>query len=133
VVGIGDDPLYSIAGYVPQATVMDQARIDLDQADIIQAFSFNSFSDARAIYEQGAHSLSVATIQLDTPLQRDMLARSVVSGKTQSGRDLVASLLSYTPARATTLDIVYPVSTEEGAPQCQAGGSIVPKTDGCKF
>lgn len=120
-------------GYTPQSNIVDHARIDLDQADVIQALKFNSFSTARDVYQKGGHSFAVATVMLATPLPRKMPARSVVSGTTISGVNLRASLLKDAPILATALDIVYPFfSEDEETPKCRVGGAMVRDTDGCK-
>jgi hypothetical protein len=127
---IGDETSgLQIAGYTPRQSVLDVARIDLDQKDIRQALSFNSFTNARDAYENGGHSFSVATITLDTPLPSEMSAKSIVLATTQSGQQLRASLWKDASLRASTIDVLY--SNEDSL--CQVGGAINPITEGCKY
>jgi hypothetical protein len=133
----GDSPIdYQLAGYRPFSpkVVMDAGRIDLDQADIEQAALFFAFSDARRIYHRGGHSFSVATLNLDTPMQRDMPERSIVLGTSESGTTIRASLLQDTPAFSSTIDVVYPVDDDDDdeAALCQVGGSLLPVRTGCE-
>lgn len=131
VIDPGEDPILSFAGYIPQTPTVDASRIDLDQAAILQAFSFLSFFDAQKIYEDGAHSFAVATIHLDTPLQRDMPSNSVVSAISQVNSTIRAYLSEDTFAGANSLTLVYPVPTDNDSIVCQVGGNLIPQLDGC--
>ncbi len=134
VIVAGDDDDGAVS-YHPHTSIRDQARIALDHADLSRALDFFSFDDARAIYERGGNSFSVATVTTDTPLPVDIMERSVVSGVSETGDEIRAFVLADTPATSTKIDIVYPVTEddEETGQLCQVGGKINPIKEGCEY
>jgi hypothetical protein len=121
-----------LAGYNALTLITDHALIDLDQSAIVRALNFNAFSTARDIYEQGAHSASVANMRLEAVLPSFVAEGSLVVGSTASGETIRASVLSNTQPGSITLSILYAVSSDENILKCQVRDDFVSITEGCK-
>ena len=95
-----------------------------------------SWTQALDIYEQGAHSKSVATVKLDKPVGTLLKKGTDVIGF--SGGDLIrevrGSLLEDVEATSFTLQIQYDTSSIQSRyNDCQVGGNPDPNIDGCKL
>ncbi|KAL3921049.1 MAG: hypothetical protein SGILL_002956 [Bacillariaceae sp.] len=136
LVVVGEQPgpgagLDSVAGgsYQPQTRILDQQRIGLDQQELTEKLDVLAFEDALALYQEGGHSGSVATISLITPSETSIQQRSIVLGTSEAGEPVRSVVQKYIPPLSTLMDVAYPVS--KGTLPCFVGGKADPITDGC--
>lgn len=124
-----------IAGYEPQSQVTDHNAIDLDQEEMEEQLDLDNdegFENALAIYSEGAHSKSVATVTLDAPLGSDIEKGTEITGTGVDGSMVVGKAYGDTASGATEVLIKYLTSDIQSMyVGCQVGASQSPVTDGC--
>ena len=102
-----------------------QAAIDLDQASIETQLALGtdaSFQNAKAIYQQGGHSKSYASIKLDTPLSSSISKGTVITGVTESGVEVSAKAYSDFNAGVTDIQVQYQTTDIQASyVTCQVG------------
>jgi hypothetical protein len=128
--GVGLDAVADGA-YQPQTRILDHQRIGLDFQEMAEKLDSLAFEDALAVYRNGGHSSSVATILLNAPLPTAVPVRSIVLGMSETGETIRGDVLTASSTQTTTMEVAYPV-TKDG-PYCFIGGKANPVTDGCKF
>lgn len=103
-----------------------QARIDLDQADIVDFVEAGDFTNAKAMYELGSHSKSVSPLTVTDGLPVAITQGSNLTGTNEAGDSVLvfAQGSNYT-AGATEINVQY---KDEG---CYVGASTDPETTGC--
>jgi hypothetical protein len=125
----------SIAGYEPRSLVTDHNAIDLDQDAMEKQLSLatdSSYLAAKAIYERGAFSKSVATVTLDTALTGPLNKDTKVLGTSVDGTEINGSLLEDIPSGSTMIKIQYDTTTLQSKyVGCQVGANPEPVLDGC--
>ncbi|KAL3924319.1 MAG: hypothetical protein SGILL_001118 [Bacillariaceae sp.] len=119
----------------PRSQVTDHNAIDLDQQLMQSQLALGtpqSYQTAQNIYEQGAHSKSVATVTLNSGLINAVTKGSSVTGTTASGQQVLGKSSSDYPVGATSIDIQYnTIDIQSAYVGCQVGASPTPNTDGC--
>jgi len=125
----------SIAGYEPGSLVTDHNALDLDQAAMETQLALGtaeSFSVAKALYTNGAHSRSLATVTLSSALSSPINADTPVTGKSVKGHDLKGIVYEDYSAGTSVIQIQYDVNTIQSTyVGCQVGANPDPITDGC--
>jgi hypothetical protein len=121
-----------------RTTQQTQAAIDLDQAMIQKYLSYGTdeaWLSAYAIYAQGAHSLSVATVNVNNGLDSAVKKGAPVVGFSTGARvtEVHGKLVEDYPANSPIIRIQYnTISVQDRYVGCQVGGSPTPNTDLCK-
>lgn len=113
-----------------------QAGIDLDQKEIQDLLGQDTpaFSQAKQVYEQGAHSKSVAKITTTSALTQDFEKGSKVTGKTADGEEVIGKLYSAAKSGESELLVQYKVGEDSlSYSTCTVGGSSEAVTTGCKY
>jgi hypothetical protein len=105
-----------------------QARIDLDQADIVDLVEAGDFTNAKAMYEEGSHSKSVSPLTVTDGLTVAITQGANLTGTNEDGESVLvfAQGSNYT-AGATEINVQY---KDEG---CYVGASTSPETTGCTY
>jgi hypothetical protein len=96
---------------------------------------YESYYAAEDVYREGAHSKSVAKLNLKTPLDTEIPAGSEVVGFTKTGGAQVKGrLLETAKANQTVVLVRYDVNEiQANYVNCQVGGSPAPETSGCEW
>ena len=113
---------------------LQQAAIDLDQAEMELLLAEGNFGAAQSLYENGANSKSVANLALSSPLPTTIPGGTTVTGVTTAGSTPVVSGKVFTDASAgsTSLQVQYTTSdSPSNHVGCRVGASSTPVTDGC--
>ena len=130
-----------IVGYQPRTQVTDVAALDVDQAVMEEELFLGRVPKARSIYEQGGHSKSYATLQLNRVLNpASYHSGTEVYGVTEKGSEVMGTLMepaAWGPnATRVTFKVVYETSDIQGEHVgCQVGALYSmgkAKLDGCK-
>lgn len=128
--GAGIDPVADGA-YQPQTrNLLDCQNIGLDQQEMVEHLQSLAMESALAMYQEGGHSASVATLFLSAPFPTSIKDRSIVLGVSETGEQVRGDVLMGSPAQSTTVGVTYSVSTD--GPHCYVGGKSNPVTEGCK-
>ena len=101
----------NVAGYEPLTEVNDLAAIDLDQSVIEKLVDFGLVDAARAMYEHGGHSQSIARIRLfnaDPPKMTIPMGTRVI-GITEKGDVVEAKLIEDVVWTDNSEEVVLPV------------------------
>ncbi|GKY97285.1 hypothetical protein MPSEU_000686900 [Mayamaea pseudoterrestris] len=119
-----------MAGFQTTVDVTDFARIDLDQQFInrqVDLATQDAFENAKSVYELGAFSKSIATIELTQAIGTSISAGANVVGQSESGNAVSGVTIKGTQTSDTTIQMQY---LSEG---CNVGGLAAssPVTDGC--
>ena len=88
--------------------------------------------EAYQVYERGAHSQSIATVTLSTPLPINVARGSDVSGMGLQGQEIIGTTHVDAPVGSTTLSILYTVHPDI-SDYCRVGGNPIPEFDGCTY
>lgn len=124
-----------IAGYEPKSRVTDHNALDLDQEAIEQQLSLSNpegYEAAFRIYTEGAHSKSVAEVELEGPLSEPVERGTLIMGFTSNGNQVAAQALEDTPSGAESLSVQYQISdSQKNYVWCRVGASVTPVTRGC--
>ena len=89
------------------------------------------FDVARAIYENGAFSKSIATLRLKAPLSFGVSKGSRVSGVADNGSAVGILVEDYT-AGAQIIQVQYQVGQKQNSySDCQVGANPNPNLSGC--
>lgn len=117
----------SLAGYDPISSVLDQARIDLDQRSIVidldqRAIEADMAEDglkfylAQSMYRLGAHSKSYAELTFNgttsTGLPQFVAEGTAMRGTTRTGVQVRGNALADAPAGSQTVMFLYTVGTD---------------------
>jgi hypothetical protein len=128
--GAGLDPVADGA-YQPQTrNLLDYQNIGLDRQEMVEHLENLAMESALAVYQEGGHSASVATLLLSAPFPTPIQDRSIVLGVSKTGEQVRGDVLMGSPAQTTSVEVTYPVSTD--GPHCYVGGKSNPVTEGCK-
>lgn len=131
----GRDLGVSFFTYEPKTSVTDHAAIDMDEKEIEDELNKRTsvgFSNARTIYNHGAHSRSYASLSLVLPVEEDIAYGTEVTGKSKSGAIISGTVEKNVEKGNDILWFLYSVSDVIGHHvDCQVGGSQNPITDGC--
>ena len=115
---------------------MDQREIELQ----LEVGTETSFGNARAIYENGAYSRSVAVLTLEQPLLVPITEGRVVVGTTgkmtgpnqKTPEQVQGTVLNDYAAGERVIKVLYQVSSnQETYSNCQVGANPNPNTAGC--
>mmetsp|Transcript_7559 Transcript_7559/g.15684 ORF Transcript_7559/g.15684 Transcript_7559/m.15684 type:complete len:511 (+) Transcript_7559:105-1637(+) len=121
--------------YEPDSLVTDHNAIDRDQAAIqieLAKQTADGFEKAKAIYEKGGNSKSVAYIKLDTGLPNELTKGTDITGKNSSGETINGVSYSSYAAGVTNIIVQYQTSTiQERYVNCQVGALQITNTVGC--
>ena len=114
-----------IYNYLPGSQVTDHNALDLDQkaleADLAE--SPVDYTNAKAVYQNGGHSKSYATIAIGTTVTGSHAAGAACGGKTSNGAAVTGKLKSAVAAGDATFDCYYPVSDVQSSyNSCKGGG-----------
>lgn len=114
-----------------------QNAIDLDQKEMEKQLALetsDSFALAKNIYENGAHSKSIAEVTIAEGAPAAIPAGAAVVGKTTSGQEVRGEALEAAASGASVLRIQYDTSTiQEAYVDCQVGALEKDgNTNGCK-
>lgn len=124
-----------IAGYEPLSQVTDHNAIDLDQEAMegqLALANDDAYASAKAIYEEGAFSKSVATVTLGAPLASDVPKGTPIEGVNAEGVAVLGKAYEDNAAGATSIIIQYKTSdSQKNYVGCQVGANPNPNTDGC--
>jgi hypothetical protein len=99
----------------------------------LAAATNQAFKKAKAIYEEGAHSKSVATVTLSTAVKQSLKADTSVTGLSLDGKTEVAGRLyeDYSVG-TTTIKVQYQtIDVQAKYVGCQVGARPEPNTVGC--
>jgi len=125
----------SIDTYIPRSEVTDAAAVDLDVHAIKKELGKQNdegWTNAMAIYRQGAFSKPIATLTLSKPLQDSISSGTRVTGMAMDGSDIVGKTVGKTAANDTNIRIAYDNDImETGHTHCSVGGNPSPIIDGC--
>jgi len=114
-----------IGNYQPDSSVTDHNAIDLDQAAMERQLAMGtdqSYAVAKAIYQEGGHSKSYASITLTAPLSSGVSKSAPMVGFTDSGTEVRGKAYSAYDAGATEVRFQYAVSdVQESYVNCQVG------------
>ena len=107
-----------IYNYLPGSQVTDHNALDLDQkaleADLAE--SPVDYTNAKAVYQNGGHSKSYATITLTgTTVTGAHAAGAACGGKTSNDADVTGKLKSAVAVGDGTFDCYYPVSDAQAS------------------
>lgn len=119
--------LNHLTGYEPRTETSDEALIDLDQSMIEKLIDDGLVDSARAIYEHGGHSQSVARIHLRNaePPRLTIPKYTKVVGKTDEGQVVQATLIEDAFWTDSSEEVVLSVEYEVSYNQtifCRLGG-----------
>lgn len=127
-----------ITGYEPGTQVTDHAAIDLDQR-AIESFladqTESSFSKALRVYENGAHSKSIATVTLTSPLTSALADDTPITGTSVDEQEVTG--IAYGSFDVGVVDIKIQYSTkdiQDSYVGCRVGavaGTEYAMTSGC--
>merc|ERR1711935_1223249 len=124
-----------IAGYEPLSQVTDHNAIDLDQEAMEAQLALandDAYTVAKAIYEEGAFSKSVATVTLSAPLAADVTKGTAFEGVNAAGDTVLGKAYEDNAAGATSVIIQYKTTdSQKNYVGCQVGANPNPVTDGC--
>jgi hypothetical protein len=111
-----------------------QASIDLDQQEIENLIAEGNYSEAQNVYEQGAHSKSIAVLTLSTDLRKAVPEGTKIEGRNMKSRAVSGKAYKDYEAGATIIEVQYDTSGIQASyVGCQVGGSSEPVLDGCKY
>jgi len=124
-----------IANYEPQSQVTDHNAIDLDQEMMENQLALandEAYTNALAIYSEGANSKSTAKVTLASPLERSATKGNKVTGRNADDNQVVGKLFEDVASGATEILIQYQTSDiQKSYVGCQVGASQTPNTEGC--
>jgi len=128
--------LEEIVGYTPSTTVTDHNAIDLDVSNIIgllEEGTPDGFEAALRIYNEGAHSGSIAKLTLTEPLGAVLSVDDLVLGFTEDGLvEVRARSVANYPKDTTQILVRYEVTSEQASySKCVVGANLNPILDGC--
>jgi hypothetical protein len=117
----------NVAGYEPRTDIRDQAAVDLDQAVIEKLIDFGLEDSARAIYELGGNSQSVARIRLSNadPPRLTIPKGTKAVGRSTEGHLVEATLIEDVVWADSSEEVVLPleyIATENQTFFCRLGG-----------
>jgi hypothetical protein len=119
----------------PRSSVTDHNALDLDQKMMEEQLALKttqSYQTAKAIYTQGAHSKSIATVTLSSGLLNAVPAGTSVSGTNEAGSEISGKTYEDYPIGSTIIRIQYQtIAVQSNYVGCQVGGNPEPKTEGC--
>jgi len=125
----------SIAGYEPFSQVTDHNAIDLDQEAMEEQLDLGtveSFANALALYNEGAHSKSVAQVTLAAPLTVNVSQGTSIMGVNATGAEVAGKAYTDNVVGATSITVQYKTSdSQKNYVGCQVGASQSPNTEGC--
>lgn len=91
------------------------------------------WSNAMAIYRQGAFSKPIATLTLTEPLQDSISSGTAVTGMAMDGSEIFGETFGKTGTNDTSLRIAYDNDVMvTGHTHCSVGGNPSPIVDGCE-
>lgn len=113
-----------IAGFIPFTQVTDHVSIDLDQAALegqLSVATDDAYLNAKAIYEEGAHTKSYAEVTLDSPLSAALAKGTAVKGEAEDGSRVEGKLMSDASEGSMTVKILYATSDILPNVRCTVG------------
>jgi len=126
-----------ISGYEPESQVTDHAAIDLDQATIETLLSKQteeSFGQAKAVYEKGGNSKSVAEVTIAGGATTQLNSGTLVTGTSVAGQQITGKVKDTVTVGVSQLRIQYSTTdVQETYVGCRVGAQPADMimTDGC--
>jgi len=124
-----------VAGYSPASQVTDHCAIDLDQNAIAEQLVLKTpegFEAARAIYNNGGHSKSYATVTLATPLTAAVSKGEPVLAKNAQGTEVTGKMYGDFAAGVQEIKVQYATSDDQANyVGCQVGSLVVTNDARC--
>ena len=123
---------------------LDQAAIDLDQAEMEKHVAVGDFAAAQRVYVQGAHSQSIAKLHLHqnnssntktiTTIVHTKGTTAVVTTFDDQASPIHGRLYQDASLDTGIIHVQYDTTnSSSSSSSCQVGGSARPVTDGCKY
>jgi len=128
-----------IAGYSPITIVTDYNALDRDQhfmEDELEKKTTTGFANARAIYEDGGNSMSIAVITLGANLTGGYSAGTEIKGRSIFGGLARGKLYADAAVGQNIVIMQYDTSKYQGTwVMCRVGGLLNEhqETSGCKW
>jgi hypothetical protein len=105
----------------------------LDQREIETLIAEGNYSAAQNVYEQGAHSKSIAVLTLSTGLTKVIPEGSQIEGRNVKSRAVSGKAYKDFSVGTKTIEVQYDTSDIQASyVGCQVGGSSEPVIDGYK-